>query len=112
MEFNVEQIGDVTVVQICTESLSANNVKDFKSKISDLVKPDVKIVLDLSNLRFVDSSGIGALLSCFRELSSSNGSLSLCNVTEPVRNLFELVRVHRFLRVFNSCNEAVRSFDV
>jgi anti-sigma B factor antagonist len=111
MEFKVERIGDVTVIQICTESLRADNVQDFKSKISDLVKPDAKIVLDLITLKFVDSSGIGALLSCFKDLNSSNGSLSLCNVTEPVRNLFELVRVHRFLRVFDSCNEAVRAFS-
>ena len=109
MELKVEQIEDVTVVQVCAESLSANNVKDFKSKILDIVKPEVKLVLDLSNLRFIDSSGIGALLSCLKDLNSSNGSLNLCNVTEPVKNLLELVRVDKFLPIFENRNEAVRS---
>ena len=111
MDVRVEQIGEVTVVQVCAESLSANNVKEFKSKISDLVKPDSKIVLDMSSLKFVDSSGIGAILSWMNNLNSSNGSLSLCNVTKPVRNLFELVRVHRFLQIFGNLDEAIRSLS-
>jgi anti-sigma B factor antagonist len=109
MELRIEQIGDVTVVQVCAESLSANNVKEFKSQIAELVKPYAKIVLDMSSLKFVDSSGIGALLSWMNNLRLSNGSLSLCNVTKSVRNLFELVRVHRFLQVFGNREEAVRS---
>jgi len=109
MELKVEQIENVTVVQVCAESLNSSNVKDFKSKILDFAKPEAKVVLDLRNLNFIDSSGIGALLSCLKDLSSSNGSLHLCNVTEPVKNLLELVRVDKFLRIFENCNEAVRS---
>lgn len=109
MELRIEQIGDVTVVQVCAESLSANNVKEFKSQIAELVQPSAKIVLDMSTLRFVDSSGIGVLLSWMNNLRLSNGSLSLCNVTKSVRNLFELVRVHRFLQLFGDREEAVRS---
>ena len=99
---------DVTAVQICGESLAANDVGDFNAKIANLAKPDAKIVFDMSNLKFIDSAGIGALLSWMNKVRSSNGSLILCNVTKPVRNLFELVRVHRFLRVFDNIEEAVR----
>ena len=112
MDVKIEHIGDITVVQVFDESLSANNVKDFKSKISLLVKPDAKVILDMSTLKFVDSSGIGALLSWMNNLNSANGSLSICNVTKPVRNLFELVRVHRFLQLYNDREEAIRSLSV
>jgi anti-sigma B factor antagonist len=111
MEFKTEQIGDVTVAQVCEESLSAKNVKDFESLISDLLKPDAKIVLDMSSLKFVDSAGIGAILSCVKNKNLSKNGLRLCSVTTQVRNLFELVRVHRLLQVFNTLDEAVRSFD-
>lgn len=111
MEVKLEQIGDVTVAEVCEESLAANNVQDFKSMMSDLSKPDAKIVLDMSCIKFVDSAAIGALLTCVKNTSLSKGALRLCNVTTQVRNLFELVRVHRFLQVFNTLDEAVRSFE-
>jgi anti-sigma B factor antagonist len=111
MDFKLEQIGEVMVAQVCEDTLATNNVQDFKSMMSDLFKPDAKIVLDMSCLKFVDSAGIGALLSCVKNTSLSKGALRLCNVTTQVRNLFELVRVHRFLQVFNTLDEAVRSFD-
>ena len=110
MELKVEQVGDVTVVQVCEETLSANNVQDFKSEMAKILKPGSKVVLDMGKIKFVDSSGIGGLLSCVNNLSSSDSQMKLSNVTIQVRNLFELVRVHRFLNVFNTSEEAVRSF--
>jgi anti-sigma B factor antagonist len=112
MEFKLEQDGDVRVALVCSESLSANNVKDFKSKISDLLGPNARIVLDMRSLKFVDSSGIGALVSCANNLNLLNGSLRLCNLTTQVRNLFEMVRVQKFFQVFDSREEAVNSFDL
>jgi anti-sigma B factor antagonist len=110
MELKLEQVGDVTVAQVCEETLSANNVADFKSEMAKILKPGSKVVLDMGKVKFVDSSGIGGLLSCVNNLSSSDSQLKLSNVTIQVRNLFELVRVHRFLNVFNTSEEAVRSF--
>ncbi len=110
MEIKLEQVGDVTVAQVCEEMLSANNVQDFKSEMAKILKPGSKVVLDMGKIKFVDSSGIGGLLSCVNNLSSSDSQLKLSNVTIQVRNLFELVRVHRFLNVFNTSEEAVRSF--
>lgn len=110
MEFRLEQDGEVTVAHVCSESLSANNVKDFKSKMSNLMIPDAQIVLDMGSLKFMDSSGIGTLVACANELNLLNGSLKLCNVTKQVRNLFELVRVGRFFEVFDNLEEAVSSF--
>ena len=110
MELKLEQVGDVTVAQVCDETLSANNVQDFKSEMAKILKPGSKVVLDMGKVKFVDSSGIGGLLSCVNNLSSSDSQLKLSNVTIQVRNLFELVRVHRFLNVFNTSEEAVRFF--
>jgi len=110
MEFQLEQDGEVTVAHVYSESLSVNNVKDFKSQMSDFMIPDARIVLDMGRLKFMDSSGIGALVACANELNLLHGSLKLCNVTKQVRNLFELVRVERFFEVFENREEAVSSF--
>ncbi len=110
MELKLEQIDDITFAQVCEESIRADNAPEFKACLLSLLKPDAKIVLDMGSLKFMDSSGIGSLLSFVKKSQNTQDSLKLCNVTKQVQNLFDLVRVNRFLHVFESCEEAVKSF--
>ena len=79
--------------------------------MTPLLIEDAKVVFDMSTLRFVDSSGLGALLSCLRQLNSVGGDMNLCGMSKQVRALFELVRMHRIFDIFNTPEEAVRSFQ-
>ncbi|MBI3736649.1 STAS domain-containing protein, partial [Candidatus Sumerlaeota bacterium] len=58
----------------------------------------------------LDSSGLGAILSCLRKLNSVGGDLKLCAMSKPVHTLFELVRMHKIFEIFPTRDEAVRSF--
>jgi anti-sigma B factor antagonist len=64
-------------------------------------------LIDMSGLTFVDSSGLGALLSCLRMMKGKNGQLLLVGMSRPVRALFELVRMHRIFSIYNSLAEAL-----
>ncbi len=110
MELSVEHVGDVTVAKLCVDSLTVTNAKLFRSDMENLLKSDVKIVLDMSRLSFIDSSGIGALLSCINKAQSMNASVRLSAVTRSVQNILELVRVDRFVQVFDMVDDAVHSF--
>jgi len=110
MEAVVEKVGEATVLTIPGESLDASNAKDFKRDVMPIMERNLKVVLDMSKLQFVDSSGLGAILSCLRRLNASGGDLKLCGMTKPVRALFELVRMHRIFDIFNTREEAVSAF--
>ncbi|MDD3473167.1 MAG: STAS domain-containing protein [Syntrophaceae bacterium] len=110
MELKLEHIDDITLAQICVESIRADNAPEFKDILFNLLKPDAKIVLDMGCLKFIDSSGIGALLACLKKSENAKDSFRLCNVTRQVQNLFDLVRVSRFFHVFDSCEKAISSF--
>ena len=69
------------------------------------------MVFDLSKLRFVDSSGLGAFLSCLRKLNAKGGDLKLCGMSKQVRAVFELVRMHRIFDIYGTREEAVRAFQ-
>ncbi len=92
------------------ETLDASNTKEFKRDVAPVLESDPKLIFDLSKLQFVDSSGLGALLSCLRQLNSSGGDLKLCGMCKPVRALFELVRMHRIFEIFNTREEAIQAF--
>ena len=100
----------VAVVLIPGTTLDASNARDFKTAVAPLITSGGRIVFDLSNLKFVDSSGLGALLSSLRQVGTAGGQLKLCGLNKPVRALMELVRMHRVFEIFNTRAEALRSF--
>ena len=67
--------------------------------------------MDMSKLRFVDSSGIGALLSCLKKIQALGGQLKICSLTDQVRSILQLVRVNKLLEIFSTREEAVSSFE-
>jgi anti-sigma B factor antagonist len=111
MEIAVEKTGDVAVVQIPVEELDASNASELKRDIGPVLDANKKVVLDLSRLRFVDSSGLGAMLSCLRQLTGRGGDLRLAGMSKPVRALFELVRMHRIFDIYATKEEAIRAFQ-
>jgi anti-sigma B factor antagonist len=111
MEMTVEKLGDVTIVQLLGEQLDASNAKDFKRDIASVLGAASKVVFDLSQLRFVDSSGLGAILSCLRQVNSGGGDLKLCGLSKPVRALFELVRMHRIFDICETRDDAIRTLQ-
>ena len=93
MELTVETKGDVAVVSIHCEHLDASISDEFKNDMTPLIEANHKIVLDMKELRFVDSAGLGAVLSCLRRLGDVNGDLKLCNLTiAGLEALFEIAR--------------------
>ena len=111
MEVAIEEISDVAVAVVPVEELDASNVAEFKRDMAPVLQAHAELVLDLSRLRFVDSSGMGAILSCLRQLSAKGGDLKLCGMTRQVRTVFELVRMHRIFDIYETQQQAVRALS-
>jgi anti-sigma B factor antagonist len=110
MMATTEKSGDVTIVKIAVDALDSGNEKRFKKEVIPILEPNSKVVLDLSEVDFIDSSGLGVLLSCYRHVGAAGGDLRLCNLNEQVRTLFELVRMHRVFDIYDTREEALNSF--
>src|SRR5262247_3272165 len=101
MDMSFEQVGNVAIVVLLGE-LDASTVPKFKGDIAPVLAANSKVVFDVDQLRFVDSAGLGAILSCLRQLNASGGDLKLCGLSKPVRALFELVRMHRIFDIYST----------
>ena len=110
MELITEKVGDVTVVILPEMDLDARNVNEFKRDVAALLNTTKKAVFDMSQVRFVDSSGVGAIFSCLRTLNAAGGDLKLCCPTNAVRIFFSLIRLSLVLGIFDTQEEAVRAF--
>lgn len=111
MDIVVQQVDDVSVATVPLEELDAGNAADFKRDMAPVLDAHTRLVLDLSRLRFVDSSGLGAFISCLRKLNARGGDLKLCGMSKAVRAVFELVRMHRVFDILGTRDEAVRAFE-
>ena len=111
MQLACEKVGDVAVCAVPMEELDASNAPEFKRDIASVLDANTKLVLDLSQLRFVDSSGLGAFISCLRKLNAKGGDLKLSGMSMQVRGVFELVRMHRVFDILPTKEDAVRAFE-
>jgi len=107
-----EQIGDVTVVTLEETYLDPSRTGRFRRAMAGVLEPDARVILDLGKVQFVDSAGCGAILQVLRQITAVGGSLSLCGVNRPVRAIFELIRFHRLLDIFNTRKEALRAHQL
>ena len=91
--------------------LDAASAKEIKSKINELVKHDrIKIVMDLSDINFIDSTGLGCMVSCLRTVSKKGGDIKIAGLQAQVRAIFELTRLHRIFQIFDDTDTAIRNF--
>jgi len=112
MQFAHAQQGNILIVTPEMDSLDAKDSNEFKEKVMELIKTSGlnKVIFDLRRVQFIDSSGLGTFLSVLRTLHSHGGELKLACMSKPIRTMFELVSMHKIFEIFNSTDDALRSF--
>jgi anti-sigma B factor antagonist len=99
--------GNGVIVLIASDNMDASNVKAFKEAMQPVLAANDNVLIDMSQLTFVDSSGLGALLSCLRTMNNKAGQLKLFAMAKPVQALFELMRMHRIFAIYETREQAV-----
>ena len=87
------------------------NAEQFKNEINPFLVRACKILIDMGGLRFIDSSGIGALFVLIKKIRALGGALKICSLTDQVQSILEMVRVTELLEIFNTREDALRSFE-
>ncbi len=112
MNINIDEKGATVLIEVREERLDAHNSSELKTQMLSLFDEGKNnIVIDLKDVRFVDSSGLGSLVSGFKNASARNGNLKLCGLQPQVKSMFELTRLHRVFEIFPDSEEALASFS-
>lgn len=91
-------------------SLDAAQSQAFRQEIAEILEDGTKVVLvDLKNVTFMDSSGLGALVLAFKTLRAANSKLVLCSINEQIRILFELTGMDKVFEIFANEDEFKKS---
>lgn len=110
MEIFEEKIESVDILKL-RGRLDASSAKDVKEKVGSLnkIKP-AKIIIDLAEIDFIDSSGLGSLVASLRSVNKLGGDIKIASLQDPVRAIFELTRLHRVFEIFDDRDAAAKSF--
>lgn len=73
--------------------------------------PNTRLVLDLSGISFIDSSGFGVFLSLMKTANNNYGYFKICSISEEVLELFKLLQLHNVFELYNSREDALKSFE-
>ncbi|MCX7094870.1 MAG: STAS domain-containing protein [Methylobacter sp.] len=107
MNLNREKIKGYNVLFIQEERIDAHNSGELKEAILHLIEQgEVNIIVQLAQVRFIDSSGLGALLSGHKNAALKSGRLAITNMQPQVLSMFELTRLNRVFDIYTDLNEA------
>jgi anti-sigma B factor antagonist len=101
---------NIIVLSLNEDNLDASNVREFKQQVAIIIEDRSRVVLDLSAVNFMDSSGLGGLIACQRLMNSRKGEFRLCSLNDRVRALFELMRMQRVFTIHKTREDALQSF--
>ncbi|MHA6691312.1 STAS domain-containing protein [Devosia sp. A449] len=108
---STETVDDILIIKVEEKRLDAHRAPAFKDKVGGLIEKGAsRLVLDLHLVEFVDSSGLGAIVSCLKRLGPT-GNLVIVGANLPVRRLFALTRMDRVFSMHDTTDAAILSLN-
>ena len=114
MDIKIEErpVGHVTVLDLTGRLMTEQGADHLKDKINSLISQQrTHIVLNLKNVPYIDSGGLGQLVASFGSVTRAGGALKLVNVGSRNHDLLSITRLVTVFESFDSEDEAVRSFE-
>ena len=112
MKATVRQVDSVTVIDLSGRITLGEGCTQLRQLIRDLLgKNSKKILVNLADVTYIDSSGIGELVSAFTAVSNQGGQLKLLNLTKKVHDLLQITKLYTVFDVHDDEAKAISSFD-
>ena len=108
MELLAEQRGEILVVHAMQERIDAASAIEFKDRMRELTQlPTPRVVLDMSRVAFLDSSGLGAVVAVMKALAPER-KLELSCLTNTVQKVFRLTRMDSLFTIHDQTPDGLR----
>ncbi len=111
VKLSTRQVGDVSVMDVSGRITLGEGSSTMRDALRDMVaKGQKKILLNLGDVSYIDSSGIGELVSGFTTIANQGGQLKLLNLTKRVKDLLQITKLYTVFEVHDDESAAIRSF--
>ena len=112
MQMAERQVGTVTILDLAGRLTIDDGVEVLKDKVHSLIgEGRTRVILNLALLSYMDSSGLGQLVSCHNSLAKTTGGLTLLRLTKRNVDLLSITRLATVFKTTDSEDDALRGFD-
>jgi len=111
MNLEIDSRGDIKIIRVREERLVYSMLGSFFSEVSKLIESGAgKVVLDLSDVAYIDSASVGCLMDIYRTISEKSGVIRLLGLQERVETMVSMTGLHNFMEIYRDETAAVESF--
>ena len=112
MHIEQRSVGDITVIDMSGKMTLGEGDELLRDKVNSLIQQgQKKIVLNLAEVPYIDSAGLGEIVRTYTTVSRNGGSLKLLNLTKRIQDLLSITKLLTVFETFESEADAVRSFS-
>ena len=111
MALEVRQVDDIAIVKPGEKYLDANVHEQLREQLRVQVESTPKIILDLADCQFMDSSGIGLILSIYRQAVDNGGQLCITNANGGLSDVFKLTRLQRLVPIHKTIEDSLAAMQ-
>lgn len=112
MEFTTTQKDGITVLHLSGKIMGGPEATEINDEINRLIDSNnKKIVIDLINVDWMNSSGLGILIGAVTVLKNNNGLLCLINVSDRIKNLLKITKLNTVFEIYDDYNAAAAAIS-
>ncbi len=113
MDISKKMENDVLILTLSGDLMGGPETVQFKKLIDETIEDEIiQVVVDMAQVQWMNSSGLGMLISALTSLRSSSGDLRLANLSDRIRRPLEITRLDTVFQQFNAVSDAVSSFKL
>jgi anti-sigma B factor antagonist len=111
MRVQVNEQFKAAIIELKGDLTGGDNAGLFRDKVYDLIKNNKSnVVVDMTDVKFVNSSGIGILISGYTTLKNAGGDLKLAHISDKVKGVLSITKLNQIFNIYDSVDDAVKSY--
>lgn len=112
MALHLNSIGAAVVVSLSGRFMTGTERAELRNVVQDMIDQGCrKVVLDLSSLHTINSTGIGSVVACYTMVKNNSGDLTLAGLSGRVKDCFTMTGLYKVMEIFSTTEEAVGHLD-
>jgi len=108
MELDFKKDNDIGIIKI-SGRLVVSNAREFKENINKYIEQSRFLVLDLTDMDYIDSLGLGSLINCYKSITENDGDLYIAGLQSKPKTLFQITKAYLIFSIFDNVEEAIAS---
>lgn len=111
MNILIESHDDIKIVRVKEQRLVYAMLSSFFSEVSSVIEGGAKkLVIDLTDVSYIDSASVGCLMDIYRSMAEGDGTIKLVGLQERVETMVSMTGLHNFMEIFHDESAALASF--